>query len=68
MDHEFDQAKNIKLLFCTFEQLSVFKINIYKKQATVAKFLALVPLNVCFRRALIRNKLQDKTDYCCKSV
>lgn len=32
MDHEFDQARNMKLLLCTFEQLSGLKINFHKRE------------------------------------
>jgi hypothetical protein len=30
MDHDIEQAKNLKLLLCVFEQLSDLKINFHK--------------------------------------
>jgi hypothetical protein len=30
LDHDIEQARNMKLLLCTFEQLSGLKINFYK--------------------------------------
>lgn len=32
MEHDFDEAKNLKLLFCAFEQLSGLKINFHKSE------------------------------------
>ena len=32
MDHNFDQAKNLKLILCAFEQLSGLKINFHKSK------------------------------------
>jgi hypothetical protein len=32
MDHELEQAKNIKLLLCVLEQLSGLKINFHKSE------------------------------------
>ena len=32
MDHNLDQAKNMKLLLCTFEQLSGHKIDFHKSE------------------------------------
>ena len=32
MDHNFDQAKNLKLILCAFEQLSGLKINFHKSE------------------------------------
>jgi hypothetical protein len=32
MDHNFEQAKNMKLLLSAFEQLSGFKINFHKTE------------------------------------
>jgi hypothetical protein len=32
MEHDLEQAANMKLLLCTFEQLSGLKINFHKKQ------------------------------------
>ena len=32
IDHDFEQAKNLKLLLCAFEQLSGLKINFHKSE------------------------------------
>lgn len=32
MEHDLEQAKNMKLLLCAFEQLSSIKINFYKSE------------------------------------
>jgi hypothetical protein len=32
IDHDLEQAKNLKLLFCMFEQLSGLKINFHKSE------------------------------------
>ena len=32
IDHDLEQAKNLKLLLCTFEQLSGLKINFHKSE------------------------------------
>ena len=32
MDHDIEQAKNMKLLLCTFEQLSGLKINFHESE------------------------------------
>src|SRR6185437_1188964 len=32
LDHDLEQAKNMKLLLCAFEQLSELKINFYKSE------------------------------------
>jgi hypothetical protein len=32
MDNDLEQAKNVKLLLCVFEQLSGLKINIHKSE------------------------------------
>ena len=32
MDHDIEQAKNMKLFLCTFEQLSGLKINFHKSE------------------------------------
>jgi hypothetical protein len=32
LDHDFEKAKNLKVLLCTFEKLSEFKINFHKSE------------------------------------
>ena len=34
LDHDIEQAMNMKLLLCTFEQLSGLKINFYKVRSS----------------------------------
>jgi hypothetical protein len=59
MDHNIEQARNIKLLLCVFEQLSVLKINFHKSDFFVMEMQKNVRSNIMNSLAVVWDNIHS---------